>query len=48
VGRRWTGCWTGIRGSVPNGFSVNPQFQLVVEPDIEKDEPLLYTEILEG
>ncbi len=44
VGRRWTGCWTGIRGSVPNGFDVNPQFQLVVEPDIEKDEPLLYTD----
>ena len=44
VGRRWTGCWTGIRGSVPNGFDVNPQFQLVVEPDIAKDEPLLYTD----
>lgn len=44
VGRRWTGCWTGIRGSVPNGFDVNPQFQLVVAPDNEKDEPLLYTD----
>jgi len=44
AGRRWTGNWTGIRGTVPNGFDVNPQFQLVVEPDIEKDEPLLYTD----
>ena len=44
VGRRWTGCWTGIRGTVPNGFDVNPQFRLVVEPSPEKDEPLLYTD----
>ena len=44
VGRRWTGNWTGIRGTVPNGFDVNPQFQLVVEPKLENDEPLLYTD----
>jgi hypothetical protein len=44
VGRRWTGNWTGIRGTVPNGFDVNPQFQLVVEPTVENDEPLLYTD----
>ncbi len=44
VGRRWTGCWKRIRGTVPNGFDVNPQFQLVVEPSLEKDEPLLYTD----
>jgi hypothetical protein len=44
VGRRWTGCWKRIRGTIPNGFDVNPQFQLVVEPSIEKDEPLLYTD----
>ncbi len=44
VGRRWTGNWTGIRGTVPNGFDVNPQFQLVVEPQREYDEPLLYTD----
>jgi hypothetical protein len=44
VGRRWTGNWTGIRGTVPNGFDVNPQFQLVVEPTKENDEPLLYTD----
>ena len=40
VGRRWT----GILGTVPNGFSVNPQFRLVVEPTREKDEPLLFTD----
>ncbi len=44
VGRRWTGNWTGIRGTVPNGFSVNPQFQLVVEPTKDNDEPSLYTD----
>lgn len=44
VGRRWTGNWTGIRGTVPNGFDVNPQFQLVIEPKLEHDEPLLYTD----
>jgi hypothetical protein len=44
VGRRSVGCWTGIRGTVPNGFDVNPQFQLVVAPSPEKDEPLLYTD----
>jgi hypothetical protein len=44
IGRRWTGNWTGIRGTVPNGFSVNPQFQLVVEPTLANDEPLLYTD----
>lgn len=44
VGRRWTGNWTGIRGTVPNGFDVNPQFQLVVPPTKENDKPLLYTD----
>ena len=44
VGRRWTGNWTGIRGTVPNGFDVNPQFQLAVKPSREVDAPLLYTD----
>jgi hypothetical protein len=44
VGRRWTGNWTGIRGTVPNGFDVNPQFQLVIQPTVANDEPLLYTD----
>ena len=44
IGSRWTGNWTGIRGTIPNGFDVNPQFELVVEPKKEIDEPLLYTD----
>ncbi|MFW5686280.1 MAG: hypothetical protein ACOC0O_06460 [Spirochaetota bacterium] len=44
VGRRWTGNWTGIRGTIPNGFCVNPQFQLVVPAGKEADEPLRYTD----
>ncbi len=28
VGRRWTGGWTAIRGTIVNGFCTNPQFQL--------------------
>jgi hypothetical protein len=44
VGRRWVGNWTGIRGTIPNGFSANPQFQLVVEPTVETDGPRLYTD----
>ncbi len=44
VGRRYTGNWTGIRGTIPNGFDVNPQFQLVVEPTVENDEPKLFTD----
>ncbi|TVR52048.1 MAG: hypothetical protein EA426_19320 [Spirochaetaceae bacterium] len=44
VGTRYTGNWTGIRGTIPNGFDVNPQFQLVVEPTVENDEPKLFTD----
>ena len=44
LGRRWTGNWTGIRGTISNGFDVNPQFQLVIDPTLENDEPLLYTD----
>jgi hypothetical protein len=44
VGQRWVGNWTGIHGSVANGFCTNPQFQLVVEPTVENDSPRLYTD----
>lgn len=44
VGRRWTGCWSEIPGSVPNGFDTNLQFQLVVEPKQENDSPRYYTD----
>ncbi|GCE20052.1 glycoside hydrolase family 9 protein [Dictyobacter kobayashii] len=44
IGTRYTGCWTDIKGSIPNGFSVNPQFKLVVEPTQEADGPWLFTD----
>jgi len=44
VGRRSTGNWTGIKGTIPNGFCVNRQFKLEVEPSKEVDEPLRYTD----
>ena len=44
VGRRWVGNWTGIVGTIPNGFNVNPQFRFEVPASREADEPLLYTD----
>ena len=44
VGDRQVQCWTGIRGTIPNGFSVNPQFQLVVKPSRDADGPWFYTD----
>jgi hypothetical protein len=44
VGRRWTGCWSEIPGSIPNGFDTNLQFQLAVEPKQENDNPRYYTD----
>ena len=44
MGRQSVGNWTGIRGTIPNGFSTNPQFKLVVEPTVENDGPWLYTD----
>jgi len=44
AGHRQTGNWSGIVGSIPNGFSVNPQFELKVKPSAEADAPLLYTD----
>jgi hypothetical protein len=44
VGRRWVGNWTGIAGTIPNGFNVNPQFRFEVPASREADEPLLYTD----
>lgn len=42
IGRRTVGNWTGIRGTIPNGFSANPQFQLVVPPTAANDGPWHY------
>lgn len=44
IGQRSVKCWTGIPGTIPNGFSANPQFQLVVKPTQANDGPWLYTD----
>lgn len=44
VGRRRVGNWTGIIGTIPNGFDVNPQFQIVVKPTLVNDGPWMYTD----
>jgi hypothetical protein len=44
VGTRSVGNWTGIRGTIPNGFSNNPQFQLKVKPAQSTDGPWYYTD----
>jgi len=44
IGARQVRCWTGIRGTIPNGFSVNPQFKLVVKPSRDADGPWFYTD----
>ena len=44
IGRQYVECWTGVKGTITNGFSTNPQFKLVVEPTIENDRANLYTD----
>lgn len=44
IGERSVGCWTDIKGTIVNGFDVNPQFQLVVPPTAENDGPWLFTD----
>lgn len=44
IGNRSVGAWTDIKGTIPNGFDVNPQFQLVVPPTKANDGPWLYTD----
>lgn len=44
IGRQYVECWTGVEGTITNGFSTNPQFKLVVEPTIENDRANLYTD----
>jgi hypothetical protein len=36
--------WIGIRGSVLNGFSANPQFKLEVPPTLKNDVPSHFTD----
>lgn len=44
IGSRSVGIWTDIRGTIPNGFAVNPQFRLDIEPTAEADGPWRYTD----
>jgi hypothetical protein len=44
IGQRFVGNWTGIPGTIVNGFDTNPQFKLTVEPTRENDGPFLYTD----
>jgi len=44
IGRRSVGNWTGIVGTIPNGFNVNPQFKFEIPASKEADEPRLYTD----
>jgi hypothetical protein len=44
IGNRFVHSWSRIPGTIPNGFSVNPQFQLVVEPKKENDIPRYFTD----
>lgn len=44
VGARYAGCWTGIPGTIMNGFSNNPQFQHAVKPQSATDGPRHFTD----
>lgn len=44
IGTRSVGSWTGIRGTIVNGFSTNHQFQIAVKPCREEDGPWKYTD----
>ena len=44
IGGKSVGCWTNIKGTIPNGFNVNHQFQFDVCPSRETDGPWLYTD----
>ncbi len=44
IGTRSVGVWTDIPGTIPNGFSANPQFEFSVEPSVEADGPFFFTD----
>lgn len=44
VGSRNAGCWTGIEGTIMNGFSNNPQFQHALRPQAATDGPWHFTD----
>ena len=43
-GQRSVKSWSGIRGSIGNGFCTNRQFNLKVEPTAENDGPWRYSD----
>ena len=43
-GKRFTGNWSGIKGTIPNGFANCSQFKFDVEPKLRNDIPLRYTD----
>lgn len=44
IGIRSTIGWSGIKGSIVNGFSVNPQFKMTVPSKKENDGPRQFTD----
>jgi len=44
IGKKHVGSWTKIKGTIPNGFNVNPQFKLAVKPSADADGPWMYTD----
>jgi len=44
MGKRAVGGWTKMKGTIPNGFCVNPQFEFKIEPTLKNDAPIRYTD----
>ncbi len=44
VGNKSAFCWTDIVGSIPSGFSVNPQFKFTEKNTIENDAPKRFSD----
>lgn len=44
IGRNSVRTWSQIPGSIGNGFCTNRQFQLEVQPTVENDSPLRYSD----
>ena len=44
VGNQFAGCWTGIKGTIMNGFSNNPQFEHSITPSAANDGPRHFTD----
>jgi hypothetical protein len=44
IGRNAIQTWSQITGSIGNGYCTNPQFHMEVEPTVENDIPLRYSD----